>query len=243
MRLHGNKILITGATSGIGEALLHAFLKQDNQVIALGRNERKLEQLAALDTRIIPFACDIAQAEDLDRLAMFVEQEHRDLNVLINNAGMQYNYHFSEEKHLLNKIEREVNVNFTATLKIIALLLPTLEANANAAIVNVSSGLGLVPKMAAPVYCGTKAGIHIFSKALRYQLEKVAVFEIIPPLVDTAMTEGRGSGKITPQQLAVEFLNAFRKNKWEVNIGKVKLLRWINRISPALADRIMRGGL
>ncbi len=243
MQLSGNKILITGATSGIGKALLDRFLALDNQIIALGRNKEKLQLLAKQDRRITPFCCDISKSEDLDRLVLFIEREHTDLNVLINNAGIQYNYHFSEETQLLAKIEQEINVNLTAPLKLIALLAPTIELNENAAIVNVSSGLGLVPKMAAPVYCATKAGIHIFSKSLRYQLDNIKVFEIIPPLVDTQMTEGRGSGKISPKQLADEFIKAFQKNKYEVNIGKVKLLKVVNRLSPSIAEGIMKGGL
>jgi len=242
MRLQGNKILITGATAGIGEALLNKFLSLDNQIIAVGRNAQKLKELAQKDERIIPLECDISKAEDLDQLIMFVEQKHPDTNILINNAGIQYNYHFVKEPLLLHKIEHEISVNFLAPLKLIALLLPMLESNENSAIVNVSSGLGLVPKRQAPVYCGTKAGIHIFSKALRYQLEHTKVYEIIPPLVDTQMTAGRGKDKITPVQLVDEFMIAFRKDKYEVSIGKVKLLKFINRLWPALADKIMKKG-
>jgi len=240
MQLHNNKILITGATSGIGKALAKKFLELDNQIIAVGRNKKKLEELSKIDQRIIPFKCDISKQEELDKLTLFVEQQHKDLNILINNAGIQYNYNFVKEQQLLHKVAHEINVNFLAPLKLIALMLPTLKINDNAAIVNVSSGLAIVPKAQAPVYCGTKAGIHILSKSLRYQLQKVKVFEIIPPLVDTAMTEGRGKGKISPQRLADEFIKAFKKNRYEVNIGKVKLLRIINRISPSMADRIMK---
>jgi short-subunit dehydrogenase involved in D-alanine esterification of teichoic acids len=242
MKLSKNKILITGATAGIGEALLNRFLSLDNQVIALGRNEEKLKELARKDERVIPFSCDISKAEELDKLILFLEQQHPDTNILINNAGIQYNYHFEEEPQLLGKIEKEINVNFLAPLKIIALLLPILKTNDNSAIVNVSSGLGLVPKRQAPVYCGTKAGIHLFSKALRYQLQHTKVFEIIPALVDTEMTAGRGKGKIAPEQLVEEFITAFKKDKYEVSIGKVKLLKIINRLVPSLAERIMKKG-
>jgi len=241
MQLHKNKILITGATAGIGKALTMKFLELDNEIIAVGRNEKKLEELAKFDNRIIPFKCDVSKQEELEKLTLFIEQEHNDLNILINNAGIQYNYNFAKEHHLLNKVEHEINVNFLAPLKLITLLLPILQINDNSAIVNISSGLAIVPKAQAPVYCGTKAGIHIFSKSLRYQLEKVKVFEIIPPLVETAMTEGREKGKISPQRLVNEFIKSFEKNKYEVNIHKVKLLRIINRISPMIADRIMKG--
>lgn len=239
MRLQGNKILITGATSGIGEALLNKFLSYDNHIIAVGRNEDKLKELAKQDERIIPYTCDITKYNDLDNLVMFVGQKHPETNILINSAGIQYNYHFNQELQLLGKIEQEINTNLVAPIKLTALLIPTLNNNDNAAIVNISSGLALVPKMQAPVYCGTKAGVHIFSKSLRYQLKDVKVFEILPPVVDTQMTKNRTSRKISTQQLADEFISAFRKNKYEVSIGKVKLLRIINRISPAIADMIM----
>ena len=242
MNTTNNKILITGATGGIGKALTETFLKLNNQIIAIGRNTEKLNELAKLDKRITTYQCDLSKPEDLDKLTLFIEQNHPDLNILINNAGIQYNYHFLKEPQLLYKIEHEVQINFLSPLKLIALLLPTIQNNINSAIVNVSSGLAIVPKMDAPIYCATKAGIHIFTKSLRYQLDKTKVFEIIPPLVDTAMVAGRGKGKISPQKLVDEFIRAFKKNKFEVNIGKVKLLKIINRISPAMADKIMKGG-
>jgi len=242
MRLHNNKILITGATSGIGEALLNGFLDLDNTIIAVGRNRKKLDELTQFDSRIIPFECDISRQDELDRLVMFIEHHHRDTNILINNAGIQYNYRFEDEPQPLGKIEQEIAINFTAPVKLISLLIPTLGMNGNAAIVNVTSGLGLVPKKQAPVYCGTKAAMHIFTKSLRWQLQNIQVFELIPPLVDTPMTAGRGRGKITPKSLVFQFLNAFEDDVLEVNIGKVTWLRRIQRLSPALADRIMKNG-
>lgn len=242
MKLTDNKIIITGATEGIGYALTIKFLSLGNTIIAVARNKERLSELANIDKRIIPFQCDLSKMDELENLSLFLEKEHTDVNILINNAGIQYNYHFAEEIHLLHKIEYEINVNFIAPLKLIAFVLPFLKQNENAAIVNVSSGLGLVPKMQAPVYCGTKAGIHIFTKALRYQLQKVKVFEIIPPLVDTNMTKGRGNGKITAEQLVDEFIKSFEKNNYEINIGKVKLLKFINRISPSLAEKILKNG-
>ncbi|MEO0473382.1 MAG: SDR family NAD(P)-dependent oxidoreductase [Bacteroidota bacterium] len=243
MRLHQNKILITGGTAGIGLALTRKFLSLNNQVIVVGRNATKLNELAQSSPQIIPFQCDVSLPHELDRLVLFVEQDHPDLNVLINNAGIQYNYRFTEEPQLPSKIQHEIDVNLLAPIKLLSMLLHVLQSNENAAIVNVSSGLGLVPKQAAPVYCGTKAGLHIFTKALRNQLDGhgVKVFEIIPPLVDTAMTAGRGKGKISADQLTEAFIRSFQKDRLEISIGKVKLLKTINRLSPALAERIMRG--
>src|SRR5690606_37481707 len=149
-----------------------------------------------------------------------------------------------------------------APLMLITLGLSTLQNKPKATIVNGSSVLAIVPMAQAPVYCGTKAAIHIFSKSLRYYLDTVKIFAIIPaivetimtegsgtvkiseiisPIVDTNMTEGRGKGKIKPQRVVNEFKKAFKVNKYAVNIHKVKLLRILNRISPQLADRIMKG--
>lgn len=241
MKLSGNKILITGATSGIGKALAERFCQLDNQIIAVGRNEIRLEELVKFDNRITSFKCDISSQSELGLLVDFIKQEHKDLNVLINNAGIQYNGGFLDKAYSLQQIENEISTNLTAPIKLIASLLPVLQNNSNSAIVNVSSALAIVPKTNSAVYCGTKAAIHMFSKSLRYQLDKVKVFEIIPPLVDTEMTKGRGKGKISPQRIVDEFIKAYKNNRYEVNIHKVKLLRIINRISPKIADRIMKG--
>ncbi|MFG4003317.1 SDR family oxidoreductase [Flavobacterium aquidurense] len=240
MKVSGNKILITGATSGIGKALAERFCKLDNQIIAVGRNEVRLKELSLFDNRIIPFKCDIALPFELDQLVSFIKSEHKDLNTLINNAGVQYNNNLLDESYSLQHIEDEINTNLTAPLKLTKSLLPILQANPNSSIVNVSSGLGIVPKSKSAVYCGTKGAIHIFSKSLRFQLETVKVFEIIPPLVDTEMTKDRSKGNISPERVVNEFIIAFEKNRYEVNIHKVKLLRIINRISPKIAESIIR---
>ncbi|GBE18310.1 putative oxidoreductase [archaeon BMS3Abin16] len=113
-----------------------------------------------------------------------------------------------------------------------------------AAVINVSSALGIVPKESAPVYCATKAAIHSFSKSLRYQLEKtpVKVFEIIPSLVDTDMTRGRGKGKISPETLAKEVIKGLKKDNYEIRVGLVKILFLVNRVLPSLAERVIRNG-
>ncbi|SMO74352.1 SDR family oxidoreductase [Gracilimonas mengyeensis] len=244
MELENNKILITGATAGIGKALTKAFIQQNNTIIAVGRDEKKFKDLRSLSDDIIPFRCDLADKDELEKLVVFIEKKHPDTNILVNNAAIQYNYSFWDEQHITEKIQQELQVNLYAPLALTGLLLPVLSMNRQPAIVNISSGLALSPKKQAPVYCGTKAAIHIFSKSLRYQLEGhgIRVFEIIPPIVDTNMTKGRGKNKISTEQLVQEFLTKFRRNRYEIAIGKVKLLKLLHRLSPALADRILKNG-
>ncbi len=239
MILSNNKILITGGNKGIGLALAKKFLTLNNKVIITGRNKTDLSNVKKQFPEVFTFQCDLANMEDLDKLSLYIDNEHSDLNILINNAGIQYNYHFSEEKQFLSKIDYETKVNFLAPIKLTVLLLPILNLNTNSAVVNVSSALGIVPKKDASVYSANKAGVHSFSQSLRKQLTSTKVFEILPSLVDTAMTKGRGKGKISPEKLVDEFMVSFKKNKYEVNIGKVKLLRFLHRISPKLADKII----
>ena len=124
------------------------------------------------------------------------------------------------------------------------LCLPLLRQQPQSTIVNVSSGLAIAPKSSAPVYCATKAALHIFSKALRYQMEdaapNIAVVEAILPLVDTNMTRGRGKEKISPEKVAKEIFEGMERNHHEIYVGKVKLFVLIHRVLPQLAERILR---
>lgn len=242
MKLADNTILITGGSSGIGLALAKSLYELGNKIIIAARDGTKLDRIKVRFPGIEVFECDLTKQSQIDSLIVFIEQQHPDLNILFNNAAIQYNYHFLSEQNMVNKVDYEVGANLVATIKLCGLLVPTLVKNRNAAIVNVSSGLAISPKQSAPVYCATKAAIHSFTKAFRYQMQgtPLKVFEILPPLVATPMTEGRGRNKLAPEQVVEEFLNGFKKDKPEIYIGKSRMLKLIHRISPRIADRIMR---
>jgi len=245
MKLNDNTVLITGGGSGIGLALAKAFtLHSSNTVIVCGRNAQKLETIHNENPAIDTFLCDIASDQDQQRLVEHITQKYPHLNILVNNAGIQHNYNFSDTKNHIDIIEEEVNINFLAHLKLSDRFLPILMGCPSAAIVNVTSALALIPKQSAPIYCATKAAIHNFTKALRYQLEEtsVKVFEIIPALVDTEMTKGRGKNKITPEALAGEALRGIESNKYEIRIEKTKILFALYRFLPSVAERIIRNG-
>lgn len=241
MNKSGNTVLITGGGSGIGLALVEKFVNEGNQVIITGRQEEKLKGVKLKYQEVMYEVADIANESDRQKLV----EKYPDVNILVNNAGVQYNYILSQEKNAGSLIDMEFNINLIGPIQLIQLFLPKLLQKEEAAIINVSSGLGLVPKESAPVYCASKAGLHIFSKALRYQLEgtNIKLFEIMPALIDTEMTKGRGKGKITPEKLTEEFWRSFKKDKFEIQIGKVKLLSLINRVAPPVAEKIMRKGL
>ncbi|MFY7900085.1 MAG: SDR family oxidoreductase [Chitinophagaceae bacterium] len=244
MITHNNVILITGGTAGIGLELVKQFYLLENKIIVASRNQTNLMELKKVFPALETLVCNLSDDASVKRLINTCIQEYSNINILINNAGVQYNYTWLEEKEGYAKIDEEIRINFISPMQIIHGFLPILISKQNAAIINVSSGLAFAPKKSAPIYCATKAAMHNATKALRYQLENspIKVFEIIPPLVDTAMTKGRGKGKISPKELVDEFMINFKKDVFESNIGKTKLLRLIQRISPKLADGILKNG-
>ena len=245
MKTSGQTILITGGSSGIGLALAKRFLKLNNTVIITGRNKEKLAAIKTEIPEVITFAGDLSNKNALDDLVVFIEQNYDGLQVLVNNAAVQYNYHFTEEPNFMPKVDYEIAANLSAPIKLTGLLLPILLRNKDSAVVNVSSGLFLAPKKSASVYCATKAALHSFSKTLRYQLEhtETKVFEVIPALIDTPMTAGRGSSKMTAETLVDEVISGMRSDTYEIYIGKTKLLKLLSRLVPRLADRLMKNGL
>lgn len=244
MKLSQQVVLITGGSSGIGFALAKRLVEKGNKVIIASSNRDRLDQAVRACPALIAYPCNLQNPDEITAFTRDIVLAHPDLNILINNAGIQLNYDFLRESNIHDHIHREIQINLTSTLQLSSSFLAHLTQQSQAAIVNVSSGLGLAPKKSAPVYCATKAAIHLFTKGLRYQLEatNVKVFEIIPPLVSTPMTEGRGKGKISPDQLVDEFIRGFERDRYEIRIGKVKLLSLIQRISPTLADRILKNG-
>ncbi|MGL1885402.1 MAG: SDR family NAD(P)-dependent oxidoreductase [Reichenbachiella sp.] len=241
MKLTHNKILITGGTRGIGLAMALQFLALGNKVIVSGKNKYALNQLKELYPDLITYQCDLSVDSEVHQLVKIIGEEHPDLSILINNAGVQYSYELYAEENIMYKVNEELSTNLIAPIGLTTGLLPVLIDNPNCAVVNISSALGFVPKQSAPIYCTSKSAMHMFTKVLRYQLEeKIKVFEVIPTLVDTDMTTGRGANKISPKQFVDEFLYAFEKDQFEINIGKVKILRLLHRLFPKMADRMMR---
>lgn len=241
MRTMHHQVLITGGTSGIGLALAKRFLREGNTVIVTGTNAEKANEVQRHFPMLTVELADMRNRQALEELVY----RYPDVNILVNNAGIQYNYNFANAAIAPDQIETEFDINLVSPLYLAKLFLPQLLNHSTAAIINVSSGLGIVPKQSAPVYCASKAALHSFSKSLRWQLEStsVRVFEIIPPIVDTDMTQGRGRDKITPEALVEEFWHDFKHDCFEMQIGKTKLLFALNRLLPSLAERIMRPGL
>lgn len=248
MRLTDHSVLITGGSAGIGLALAREPLGRGNRDMVCGRDPERLAAARAALPGLHFFPADISRDEDLRGLVAVAEAEMGGLSVLVNNAGVQrpHNFLADDPETVLLDAHRKIATNLIGLITLTAFALPLLRRWPEAAVLNISSGLALVPKRSAPVYCATKAAVHAFSTALRYQTERdapnVSVLEAILPIVDTEMTRGRGNRKTSPERVATEIARGMAAGRGEIHVGLVKVLVPLNRAAPSLAARIMRDG-
>lgn len=240
------KILLTGATRGIGRALTYQLLDLGATVLAVARDEAALEALQDdAPDQIDILAADLANPEMPRAVANWVADAHPDCSALINNAAIMTHTRLTDPPHdRYTETAQEIAVNLTAPIALCSGLMPTLSRQPQSLIANVTSGLALAPLPNAATYCATKAGLRSFTKTLRYQIEDarlpIQVSEVLMTLVDTDLSQGDPKQKISAEQAARETLQGLAEGQREVAIDKVRLLRKVQRLSPALADRIIR---
>lgn len=183
MKLSGNKILITGGASGIGLGLTERFITENNTVIVCGRRKEVLDELKDRLPGVTTYQCDLASEGDRVALYEWIANEHSDLNVLVNNAGIQ-NWLTIDDEDFMERAHAEIVTNIEAPLHLTKLFIqmPGIDT-----IMNVTSGLSFVPYAKVPVYSATKAFFHSFTLSMRYLLKNkgIEVVEIIPPALNT----------------------------------------------------------
>jgi uncharacterized oxidoreductase len=241
MKVKNNTVLITGGATGIGFALAEALQKAGNTVIICGRRQSKLEEAKRKLPQIYIRTCDVSKEEERKALFNWVKGNFKDFNVLVNNAGIQRMVDLKKGIRDLTGGENEIEINMVAPIYLSAYFIPILMKQKEAAIVNVSSGLGFVPIASMPVYCATKAAIHSFTMSLRHQLKNtsVNVFEVVPPAVDTEL--GKGSVEeeeeewnrgIPPAEVAKAVISSLVKDEYEIVVGEAKGLVTGSRNDP-----------
>jgi short-subunit dehydrogenase involved in D-alanine esterification of teichoic acids len=241
MRLIDKNILVTGGTSGIGLKLVEK-LYQNNNIYILARDKNKIKALKERFPTVTAYHIDLNDIGGLKGVVATLNKDINKLDLLINNAAVQYTPTLLDSDFEYESISHEVNTNFTSICCLCYLLLPMLNRQHDAIILNVNSGLALVPKTTSAIYCATKGALNTFSQSLRHQLRdtQVKVLQAFLPLVDTPMTEGRGRGKLTIDKVSSEIIKGIEKNVLDNDIGKVKFLRILNRLLPGVAKEMMR---
>jgi uncharacterized oxidoreductase len=231
MNLTNNTILITGGGSGIGRGLAESFHALGNKVIITGRRESALAETVAANPGMASLQLDIDEPEAVRAFAAKVVELHPALNVLINNAGIMRPENLRAP--VLEDAEAIIRTNLLGPVRLTYALLPHLQKQPAATLINVSSGLAFVPFPATPTYSATKAALHSYTESLRVQLRGTAVevIEIIPPAVATDLTPGRSTDDprmMSLRDYIAEVMQIIKTQPTptEINVERVKPLRF-----------------
>jgi uncharacterized oxidoreductase len=230
MNLTGNTILITGGGSGIGRRLAEEWHKLGNQIVIAGRRKQALDETTTANTGMKSLKLDIESPAAIRGFAAQLAVEFPALNVLVNNAGIMRPENLLAQQADLADAEATVTTNLLGPIRLTAALLPQLQRQPRATIINVSSGLAFAPLAQTPTYCATKAAIHSYTQSLRYQLRKtqIEVLELIPPYVQTYLMDGAEDPRaMSLADFIAEVMQIFKTSPTpaEICVERVKPLR------------------
>ncbi|MDR3680180.1 MAG: SDR family NAD(P)-dependent oxidoreductase [Flavipsychrobacter sp.] len=244
MNTTNNTILIIGSSAGIGLSMAKQLSASGNHVIMTGRNEANLLKAAAPLKNVTAIVCDVTSEADVDQLISRVEKEFPNLNVIINNAGHAVVYSLASGADTYQNAKDEMETNFFSIARINDKILPLLSKQKEAAIVNVSSVVALVPGN-LPTYSASKAALHSYTLSLRHTLAdtNIKVFELMPPLVNTEFSAPIGGANgISPDEVAEHFIKGFAEDTYEIHSGKTAFIYDLFRKSPEEAFAALNAG-
>jgi len=217
MEIEGKRVLVTGASRGLGRALALACLGAGaREVLAGARQPESLENLKeiAQDGRLLLVRLDVTSEDDVRAAADLGR-----VDILINNAGVCV---YGSVLHVqMAALQSEVEVNYFGALLMARAFAPAMIAHGNGLIVNVASILAKVNLPALGNYCALKAALLSLSQALRGDLREkgVRVITVLPGTIDTDMSRDFGGPKMSPEQAAAEIIEAIRAEGIETPIG------------------------
>jgi short-subunit dehydrogenase len=254
-KIAGLRILITGASQGIGRALALTAAGRGAKVLAAARSAPLLEELSheprseggALET----VQADVTSADDRQRMVEAAVKRFGGLDVLVNNAGIGATGHFAEASP--ERLRDIMEVNFFGLTEMTRVCLPLLRQGTTPAIMNISS---IVAKRGVPgrsEYSASKFAVQGFSEALRAELDKdgIDVLVVCPGLTQTNFSQNMLERKsrvqldhlrgMTSETVAEEVLKSLERGRHDVNLTfQGRLLVFVSRFFPRLADRIAR---
>jgi len=254
-QLAGARMLITGASQGIGRALAEAAARRSASVLAVARSQALLEELAqkvrSAGGILYPVTADITQPADRERLLQAAQQHVGGLDILVNNAGIGATGHFAEGNP--DTLRRIMELNFFALTETTRVFLPMLKEGRQAAIVNISSIAGKRGIPARSEYSASKFAVQGFSEALRAEVDKdgIQVLLVCPGLTQTNFSQNMIEQKarmpmdhmrgMTSEEAAEHIIRAIEHGRRETCLTfHGKLIVLVSRFLPRVADRIAR---
>lgn len=253
--LHDRRVIITGASSGVGRALALEMAPLGPRLLLTARREGPLGELAAEAKKlgapsVETVVGDVTDPDVRSRLVEHVEKQWGGLDVLVNNVGVSAHGRFAEGEE--STLRRVMEVNFFATAELTRRLVPMLQAGHDPLIVNVGSILGHRAIPHNSEYCASKFALRGWSESLRAELRRdgIGVLIVSPGTIDTeffdhliadqADTPWATQQGIPPEAVARQIVRAIRRRKNEIYPNwRGRLLIMINRLIPRFVDRVM----
>jgi len=247
--LTGQSALVTGASGGIGQAIVRALHRQGAAVQLHGRREEALSTLATeLGDRAEVMTADLSRAEEVHRLA----DRASGIDIFVANAGLPGTGELGD--YTLEEADRVLDVNLRSAVHLTHALLPAMLERGRGHLIYISSIAGKTPAVGASLYAATKFGLRGFALSLHEDLRGtgVGVSAIFPGFIaeaglwgDTGLTLPRGSGRLrTPDDVAEAVLRAIDTNRPEIDVAPV-LQRsggWFTGFAPRFVAASIRAG-
>ena len=251
--LAGMRLLVTGASEGIGRAIAKEAVKRGCRVLAVARKQPDLDSLAAEviaeGGKLEVLAGDITRGDDHRAMADAMTARFGGADVLVNNAGIGATGHFMDSDP--DTLRRIFETNYFGTVELIRVFIPLLKAGNRPAIVNVSSVLGRKGWPGRSLYSASKFALAGFSDALRAELDRfgVGVIVINPGLTQTNFSKNLLERKarvqldhlrgMTAETVAIKTLDQLAADRDELTLTRQgRLLVFFNRLAPRLIDLI-----
>ncbi|ULV85017.1 SDR family oxidoreductase [Staphylococcus aureus] len=217
--------VVTGAGSGIGEAIATLLHEEGAKVVLAGRNKEKLQnvanQLSQDSVKVVP--TDVTNKEEVDELIKIAQQTFGSLDIVINSAGQMLSSKITD--YQVDEWDSMIDVNIKGTLYTAQAALPTMLEQSSGHLINIASISGFEVTKISTIYSATKAAVHTITQGLEKELAKtgVKVTSISPGMVDTAITAAYNPSdrkKLDPQDIAEAVLYALTQPS-HVNVNEI----------------------
>ena len=249
--LRGKRVLVTGASSGIGEAGAEAFAAHGAEVILVARRadllESATERIAAAGGTAAALPCDLADLDAVDALAETVEQRFGGVDILVNNAGRSIRRPLAESLDRWHDVERTMTLNYYSPLRLIRGLAPGMIERGDGHIINVATW-GVLSE-ASPlfsVYNASKAALSAVSRVIDTEWSRNGVHSttLYYPLVATPMIaptkEYQGVPALTPQEAAQWMIDAARHRPVRIAPRFGVTARALDVVAPGVLNSILK---
>lgn len=254
MDYSGKVVVITGASSGIGEQSAEEFAKLHANVILVSRNEERLQKvatkLAKYQTTVYVYACDISKKDQVDTMGRVIIEKFGTVDVLVNNAGFGIQNNVNETK--IEEMESQMATNFFGTMYCIKTFLPKMLDQRSGHIVNVASVAASIGIPGMATYCASKFAILGFSESLFHELKGtgVGITVVSPIMVRTNFFNHESFNKmprysattLDPKTVANAVVRAASSPRLEIVVPQfVRIAIWLKRTFPYLINPIVGG--